>query len=265
MFKASYFIYDGVHSQQYGLTIAAFDSNLLERTAYVSPTIETEKPAGGKKFYYQNVKYDNAPTMQFSIVGERPISGEMQRRITSWIEGRRGYKKLVIQQDYLVRYYYRCIFTVDELIYFAGECVGFSVTALFDSPYMYGKDTVLNVTGTGTAQSKLLLNNSNTRDEYVFPEVEFKSTAYLTGGTKNVSIYNTTDSATREFSFSDAGLNNKIVVDNERKMISADSGTDLLSKFSKNWLRLKPGRNTLNITITGQVKITCPNYEKIRF
>lgn len=264
MFKASYFTYDGVYSQEYGLRIATFDSNPLERTAYISPTIETQKPAGSKKFYYQNIKYDNAPTMQFSVVRDRPITEDLQREITSWLEGRRGYKKLVIHQNDLSGFYYKCIFTVDEILYFAGECVGFVLTASFDSPYMYGKATTLSLTGTGTVSTQTIVNKSNTRDEYVFPTVTFKATSYVDTD-KNVSIINTTDSSTREFWFKSAGVNNEISVDNETKIISAQSGTDLLTKFNRNWLRLKPGKNTLSIKITGTIMISCPHYEKIRF
>ena len=265
MFNASNFTYDGIFSEQYGLKIATLDASTLERTTYVSPTISTAKPARSKKFFYQGVDYANAPTMQFSVVSQEPLSDILQSEILTWLEGRKGFKKLTIHQAGLDDFYYNCIFTVSEIIYFAGYCIGFNLTANFDSPYMYGKSTVITKTGTGTtALSVDITNKSTTRDEYVYPKVVFTTTSYLSG-TKNISIFNTTDDVSREFTFSGISTNNTVTVDNELKIISATSGTDLLSKFNKNWLRLRPGKNTLSIKLNGQITITCPHYEKIRF
>ena len=265
MFNASNFTYDGIFSEQYGLKIATLDASTLERTTYVSPTISTAKPARQKKFYYQNISYDNQPTMQFSVFSQEPLNDILQSEILTWLEGRKGYKRLVIHQHGLDDFYYNCIFAVSEIIYFAGYCIGFNLTANFDSPYMYGKPTVITKTGTGdTALSVALVNKSNTKDEYTYPTVEFTTPSYLSG-TKNISIINSTDDSVREFAFDGISLNNTVAVDNELKLITATSDADLLSKFNKNWLRLRPGKNTLSIKLNGQITITCPHYEKIRF
>ena len=270
MFTASNFTYDGVYSEQYGLKIASLEANTLERTPYVSPTISTAKPTGIQRFSYQGMSYDTAPSYQFQVISEEPIDSLRQAEILSWIEGRKGYKKLIIHQNGLDEFYYKCIFTIQEIIYFAGHCIGFTVTANFDSPYMYGKPSTVTVTSNGAQEETItILNKTKIKEEYTSPIVEFTSTNYITSGSDNdvnVIITNQTDDTERHFLFKGAPLNNNTTVDNETKIITGTTGKDFLLYFpERKWLRLKPGRNTIKISINGQVKITCPHYEKIRF
>ena len=275
MLSATYFTYDNIHSGTYGLQIASFNDNVVEETSYLTPSIITAKSNKSHKNHFIDLKYDNAPTFEFQIVSSEPIHEVVQREILTWLEGRRGYRELRFHQYGLDEYAYNCIFTVTNLIYHANSCVGFTVSATFDSQYHYANPTVAKITGAGTETTVVLYNLSDKVDEYTYPTVEFT----VTGGT-TFKVTNITDNPTREFNFTGLSAaasiakdaNQKpmydVVVDNENKIIttnSAGANQASLQKFNKKWLRLVKGKNELKITFTGECVITCPQYAKIRF
>ena len=318
MFNATDFTYDGTSSTQYGIKIATLDSSVVEETAYVSPAISMIKPTLGKRFMYLDSIYDEQPTFEFSIIAEQPISDRTQRDILRWLDNRRGFRELKIQQPEIMQYVYHCVFNVTSIIYHAGSCIGFNLKATFDSQYHYKESPVKVLNGDGSTAKIEIFNDTDIIDDYVYPTITFKAVASsshsykkcessvsgalqviadtgtptlsqikqgdaLSGGaigvkvgdyvcpvvgdTFMVSVFNETDSTSREFRFSadDSLINDKITVDNELKIISG-SGTNLLAKFDgMKWLRLRKGKNVLRVTINGEFTITFPQYIKIRF
>ncbi len=258
MFNATEFIYDGIYSGQYGLKIASFNGSALEETPYVVPSVVVGKSATSKKFHYLDVTYDSPPTYDFSVVSEESIPAEILREILSWLDSRKGFKPLVIMQTGLDELTYNCIFTVSSIIYHAGKCVGLNLSATFDSLYAKGKPIEIVVFGDGNDKEVDLYNGSDNVDEYIYPMVEFDTADGA------VSIINVTDDKEREFKFDGVYPNTIYKVDNELKIITGD-GNDLLSKFSKKWLRILRGKNHLKVRVNGVVTISCPRYVKISF
>ncbi len=258
MFKATDFMYDGIYSAKYGLKIASFDDSTLEETDYLTPTISIGKSAKSRKFYYLDTTYESPPEYEFSVVSESAIHENILREVLIWLNVRVGFKPLVIMQPGFEDLTYNCIFTVTDLIYHAGNCVGLRLTAKFDSNYILGKPTKVQITGTGNLQEVMLYNKSDNIDCYVYPEVTFKTTD------GNASIKNLTDDPTREFLFKDLSPNVEYMVDNELKIITG-TGKNLLGKFNKNWLRVLRGKNRLSVQINGAMTITCPRQVRIIF
>lgn len=265
MFSATYFTYDGVFSGYYGLMLADFNTDTVVETPTFSPMINVTKPPRGKRFLHNGIKYEEMPQFSFSMISERAIDEFTRREILSWLVGRNTFKKLIIHQQDLEEYYYNCVFTEVSNIYVNGFCHGFRVTANFDSPYAYGKETILTLEP-GNHVSKIINNKSDTIDEYVFPIVEFE----CVDSVGNFSVTNTTDNETREFKFSnienpDGG--EIIKIDNELGIITSSKSSKVLKCFEgKNWLRLRHGKNTINATVSGgTLKIICPQYVMIGF
>lgn len=263
MFNATHFTYDGVFSGTYGLLIADFDDSSVVETSAFSPSLNTNKPSKINRFFHNGIVYEAAPQHQFSIISEQPINELVRREILSWLVGRDSYKVLEIHQPDLEDYEYRCVFTNTEIIYVHGECHGFRLTANFDSIYQHGRPSVLSVSGTGVEKTVTIMNNSDIKDDYVYPMVYFKSSAAVNGN--NIFITNITDDSQRHFIFKGLYDNEEVTVDNELKHISSSRAGEKLSAFNKNWLRLRPGVNRLKITINGTVKITCPTYVMLGF
>lgn len=276
MLRATYFTYDGVYSGDYGLKIATLNSEPLNETTYIEPSIVTSIPAKAKKFFYQDIKYEAPPTYEFSILRDEPMPDVMQREILTWLDARRGFKELIIHQPEFADYTYKCIFTVVSIIYHMGQCVGFNLRAMFDSIYHYGKATTTKkIYGDGTVKTIEVYNNSDVIDEYVYPLVVFKTENYFDNGEVdedgnklnncNILIYNDSDDEDREFKFNGVALKSEISINNELKIITCENDAGLLSKFNKKWLRLKKGKNILRVQFSGELEIICPLYVKIRF
>lgn len=260
MFNATYFTYDGVYSGAYGLKIASFDSDTVEDTAVFAPTLNIAKSARSRRFLHNGITYDEAPEYTFSIISQEAIVDSQRREILTWLVGRNDFKKLQMHQLELEDYYYNCVFTNVDLIYVRGRCHGFTVTAKFDSIFAYGRPKKITLTGTGTAQTIKIVNNSDIPDDYVYPTVSFTLTAE-----GDVEILNTREIVQAPFKFTAMRNTETVTVDNELKIIESNIGGDRLSHFNKNWLRLQHGANVLRITFTGTMTITVPTYAMIGF
>lgn len=258
MVNSTYFTYDGVFSGRYGLQIADFTGWIpesVEENEAFSPSLSILKVPSLIRFYHGGLEYDAAPTCEFSVVSESVIPPELRSAILTWLIGRKSFKPLKFHNDDWEDFVYYCVFTASSTIYVNGECHGFRLTASFDSPFARGTPTVATTTsGTHTITIE---NKSDIRDGYTYPKVQF---------TGNVSIINTTDSATRAFTFTNIGASETLTVDCETKVITSSVGGEKLTNFtSKKWLRLKPGINSLTVTSSGNVTITCPWYVMIGY
>lgn len=256
MFNATYFRYDEISSQSYGLQIVNFDDGAVKETDVFSPTLSLQKAPGAVRFFHGGIEYDSAPTCEFSVVSEQELTSDVRRTLLSWLVGRKQFKALQFIGGDNSDFTYYCVFTSARTIWINGRCHGLRLTAQFDSPFARGTATSITVTsGTHTIQIE---NKSDIKDGYVYPIVQF------TGG--SIDIVNTTDDSQRHFTFSGLTASEVITVDNEVRYISSTNGGEKLSKFiSKNWLRLRPGVNSLTIDASGSVTITCPHYVMIGY
>lgn len=259
MFNATYIMYNGIHSANFGLTIGSFNEESLVETTVFSPNISTSKTKNMKRFVASGIDEDSAPECEMTLVSNVPIHDIRKRDILSWLNSGKDFKKLVIQKPCTEEYYYMCKFKDIKELKVGSQCVGYSMTAVFDSPYQYGRDTELKLAN-GIYEDKLvsILNKSDFTDEYVYPLLSFT----LSDG-NSLKIVNITDDESRVFEFTNLPTNKPIIIDNELKIIDGDGA--LLGNFNKNWLRLVKGKNNLKITIKGSLKITCPQIISIGF
>jgi len=279
MLNATEFTYDGVYSGQYGLLIASLDSDNIENTAILSPTIKTIKTPKRNRVSFAGLEYEENQPLTFSILSETDIPSSIRREVLSWLIGRNGFKKLQIHQSDYDDYEYNCIFTDAEVIFVNGSCKGFTITANFDSPYCYGRPYKKIYNGNGTEYETItVVNESDVLDDYVYPFVTIKPNS-LGGVYEKISIKNTSDiDAERAFEFD--GLTTELLqtdeelcIDNELCIITkrkeGETATNpignVLDTFNKNWLRLKKGVNKLDIKINGKVTIEVPHYVLIGF
>ena len=216
-------------------------------------------PAKSKRFFCQEIRYSAPPTYEFSIFRDEPMPENMQRDVLMWLDSRNTFKEFIVHQPEYAEYSYKCIFTVSNMIYHMGRCIGFTLKANFDSLYQYGVPVVKEIKGAGEVIQIIINNPSDNIDEYVYPIVEF------TTNDGEISIINKTDDEARVFKFINLDPKEKYKVDNELKIIDG-KGTNLLSKFKdRKWLRLIRGKNQLEIKLDGEAKIICPHYARIRF
>ena len=259
--NASYFTYNGIFSAVFGLKIASFDSNTsADETTIFSPEITTAKTKGMKRFYATNIDYSEPPEFDITMISEAVIPEIHKREILAWLNSGNDFQKLEITKDGSTEsYYYMCKLTDIREVKVNGYCVGYTVKAVLDSYYQYGKSTSVKLSNNNyTEHSISITNQSDIIDDYVYPQITFKL-----NNSGTIKIVNETDDSTREFIFTDIPANKEIIIDNDLKIINGDGA--FLSNFNKKWLRLKRGKNNLKITIDGEIEISCPQLMCIGF
>ena len=285
MFSATYFTYDGVFSGEYGLMIADFNDSSVDETAAFSPSFTTHKIPATHRFLYGGMTYDSHPTYQFSVISETEISDIARRKILSWLVGRNEFKIFQLHQPMSDRYYYKCVFSDTQIIYVNGRCHGFRLTANFDSPYQYGTIVEKSFEGNeanGYSCTVEINNKSDILDAYTYPILEctMNSSMQAAAGSPErayairyyrdnnilsvngeyyygMSVHNASDpngNNERYFILTDSFFDSQrmVSVDNDIRRISGDM---TLENFNKNWIRLMPGINEIQIKINGSGKI----------
>lgn len=257
MLNAVYFTYNGVFSAKYGLKISSLDGEASTQTiTRYSPTISTTKSKNMKRFYISNEDIGETPEFEFTITSDVFISNIVKRDVVSWLSSGVGFEKLIIHKPEAEEFYYLCKFTNIREMQVSGQCVGFKITALFDSPYQYGKDTILTIPEGEYVDAKFtILNKSEFDDDYVYPQLEF------TINSNNTLSIVTDSEGNREFYFTGLEDGTTVSVDNELKIIDGTT----IDLFNKNWLRLKKGKNELTVTFNGSMTIRCPQIVNIGF
>lgn len=267
MFNATYFTYDGVYSGIYGLRIASFNgSGGAEETSILTPTLSTLKTSRAKRFLYSGIKYEDAPEFSFSIVSDDVLSDIARREILLWLTGKPGFRKLHIHQPDLEQYYYKCVFTNISSIFVSGHCVGFTVSARFDSIYGYGENkkhqalvsAVSFEDDTQAGTTIRVVNDTDVVDGYVYPIIKIIP---VNVGEKisKIAIRNNTDTSGDWMEIDLPEINSEeacgVIIDNEIKNIKYEDKT-MLKRFSKHWVRLKRGVNVLEVKTDVATNIT---------
>ena len=256
MFNATSFHYDGKWSADFGLRIANVNGNNIVEDDAISVQPSLSKASGSVRFFHGGITYDSPPTCEFSVISEMELVAEIRSSILSWLIGKNGFKQLKFDNGDNSSFTYYCVFTSAKTIYINGRCRGFRLTAQFDSPYARGAST--SVTTSAGTHTVTICNKSNVIDGYVYPIVTFSGSS--------VDIVNNTDDSGRHFLFNGLESSESVTVDNESRIITSTHAGEKLSNFkSKNWLRLRPGNNSLTITSAGSVTITCPYYAMIGY
>lgn len=263
MFNANYFTYDGIMSAQFGLQIASFDENgALQETSVFSPSITTNKSKNMKRFYATNVNINEPPQIEVTLVCEKGIDKITKRQVIAWLSKGQDFKKLVIHQTDMEDFCYMCKFQDISELTIGSVCVGFTMTALMNSPYQYGNDTVVTKQSANYDNYRVVIRNaSDILDDYIYPKIEF---TLASGSNHSISVINETDDSAREFKMSNLPEGVKIVVDNELRIIDG-AGVLLSNVEKKNWIRLKEGDNVLRITLKGEFSIICPQYMNVGY
>lgn len=251
MITAKYFTYRGICSKYYGLEIVAFDNDVsvTESNAFSTSLSLLEIPNLKRVFRGSN-KLNSPEPITFSIVSEREFDATQRSQIIGWLTGSTEFMPIKFLENDMLYYTYFGTFVNIVTLFVDGHCHGFKLTMQPDSLYARGVPTrATTTTGTHTIT---IINNSDIFNGYTYPTVSFAGSS--------ITITNTTDDANRSFVFADLPADEFMVVDCETKIMKSSLGGVRLSNFNKNWLRLRPGENTLSITSAGDVSIVCPTY-----
>jgi len=247
MFNSANFIFNEIPSENYGIQILDF-----ERTSGVTNSSAGNATEIIEKRIYKRTKpyhFGNSQTipMTFNLtIGASDfISAIDVAKISKWLLGKSGYLKFQVDQDDIGEIYWNVIFTSGEVIYVGRKPVGLLLHAQTDSPWAYTFPRSINYSFPIIALQNFDFTFYNDSDDncYLYPIIEFN----LNSLGADFTISNATDN-NREFTFSGLSPLEEISVDNDLKIITSSTGLHRLSYFNKNWFRLLPGVNELNVS-----------------
>ena len=240
-FYAKAFNYDGIDSDMYNLQIANLDSGLTTNDGSGTVEIIDAFIYRRVKPYFYGIQYDSKLEFPISFFSPDEITAPMLSFIQNWLFGKLQYKQLAIIQNDMDDVYIKCIFTEPTIIKAGNVAVGISGTCRMDSQFAYLYPKTL--TYASPLPTSITIYNNSHHPDYLYPTLEF--TMGLSGG--NFSITNTSDSD-RIFTFTGLSASETISVNNDLGIVNSSSGSPVLSKFNKNFLRLIPGKNVLTLS-----------------
>lgn len=240
-------IFNGISSEEFGLMLVGeidgneqecgllgskvtiIEDTLLRRPSPIYYASEQNKPIEFKLVL--SVMRDNTSLTRYDLAA-----------IAGWLYGYHDYKKLIICQDDMADYFYRCKVVELEPIFIAGKTVGVIVSFRCDSPFAYMRTTNDVVVSPGVA-NYVYYNRSN-MNEYFYPKI----TISATGETSEIKILNSTtgDSACIFSDIPTTGAT--ITMDCMRQILTSNEMADVYSHCNFNFPAFIKGSNQLQLT-----------------
>lgn len=263
------FIFDGLPSTTYGLTIYDF-GGISEDGSYSQPDIiEDRTVLRSTPLHYGVVR--NSPlvfNLTFGVSNERIDTNNWLDRwemdaIAQWLTGHDDYKYLDIIQPDMDAMRYKCIITDLRYITYGKYPWGFECTVTCDSPYGYLRPDIYNA---NIDNSGFISIRGRAATKYYYPKVQIEIPSGAFSGISSssessITISNIYDESS-VFKLSGLGhYTDTIIIDNENEIITSARGENMYAKFNGNFLRLNRGENKLFVECENckkcTVTITC--------
>lgn len=240
------FLYDDVPSQNYDLKILTFeDGGLFTGVGSSEVTILTQRVLRKSKPYFLGRTQETVLEFPLTFGRIKPISAMERDIISSWLFGKANYKKLYILQDDLNGAYFNCFFNTPQPQYIGGVNYAFTANVVCDSPWAYAQPRSIS----GSANGSIYIYNASSEDDYLYPLITVSFGNLMGDGLFSMINHNESD---RETIYYQYGNHEVLTLDNDLQIIRTDYGAYPLpdypiSRFNKNWFRLVPGDNYIDI------------------
>lgn len=248
MFYSKSFIFDGVISETYDLRILNFDtsSGLSESSVMGEVELIQSWPLKRSSPYHFGVAKNNPLEFEVSIGSYNPLTASDKSKIMRWLVGRNQYKKFSVVEDDRFNGYYNVIFKYAGLYYIGNIAYGVKLMATCDAPWgwTYPATRTFSFDGDSLQNYDINFYNDSDNDDYLYPLISFTLSNNI--NSTYFTLINNSDSG-RIFQFTNLNVEEAITIDNDRKIITSSLDELRLGNFNKNWFRLVPGINKLNL------------------
>lgn len=245
MFYGRSFIFDNVPSEIYGLYISSLDNSGAESSDGSSSMDIIEKKIFRRPSpFFLGATPSPVLTFKLSAFFDGEMDAVHFEAVQKWLFSRREYTRFAVDQPDVQDVYWNCLL-IDPTIERVGNLIrGFTCTVRCDSPYgwKYPKTTIYEYTATSVDATEIFYNTSDDDGSYLYPNLVI--TQNNTDGDISITV---TEDSNRVFSFMDLQANEVLTVDCLNQTISSSTGLKRMGNFNKNFLRLVPGKNTLEI------------------
>lgn len=260
--RATDFEYDNNYLSDFGFVICDFDGKSDVET--VSPGSEIEfnmvSPNNGKHSYLTSTSYKEGITAEFDIMkntcesDDLIITDEEFRTLMRWLNRREFLKfRLIDEEDDIAICYFNASFNINKLVV-EDRLIGLRLTATTDKPYGYGSQILHKWDVTTVPFTDSIYDMSDEiGDTYPLIEVTVNQAG-------NFEIQNVTTG--RSTIIKNCSANEKIVIDNENKIITSDKSTHkIYNDFNFKFFKLV---NTFNER-ENEIKVTLPCHIEISY
>lgn len=258
MFWGCKFVFDDVPCEDYDLML--YDvGGISDKDTEFAGVGEIQKDTIGTRWkpVFYGLTYDDQQEIELTfgvntrrLDSHKYLDKQELDEIAAWLIGHDKYRCLEIIQDDMRYLRFKCIVTEMKVIPYGSVEWAIRATFTCDGPYgyMYPQSYVFNVSDSATIE----IYNESSYNGYYYPIVKIENAS------GSVSIVNNTDDTTRAFSFTDLPNDaTEIVVDNDNRVITSDSSSNLYECFNFNFLRLRRGYNQLAVTGSCKITLTC--------
>lgn len=238
------FIWDNVPSEIYDMRVFRYESAGKEN----SPTggniqIIDKKIFRRPKPYFFGTTQNEVLTFPLVFGSFDAIDSTTRNAIEKWLFEQTNYKKLQIIHYDLDSIYYNCLLVNSQAIKIGNLNFAYQCDVVCDSPWAWEFPKTLSKTYVDdSVDSTFNFINNSANGDYLYPSLAFTLNALGSG----ITITNETDS-NRQFIFTSLSPSETVTVDNDRQIITSDTGLRRLSGFNLKWFRLIPGLNTINV------------------
>ena len=261
MYHARHFIYDGVSSEELGLSIS-YIGKPRSNDASLGADLDVDEefiPRRIRSLFY-GVSETKPLEFDLSMAAEEPMDRYQLEEIASNLAGKQKYAWFEFDQADMRDYRFRCILNEFKIQDVAGKPIGLICTVHCDSPYAweYPKkyEAVVGEEGTTT----LTIYNTSSTSRHIKPKMEIN----LPTGAQSFEVKNIEDSG-RIFKLSSSEAFTapaSFSIDNDRQIINSGDAhvTQNCYTYLKDngykFFRLVKGKNTLQITAPAGTKVT---------
>lgn len=205
MIEALDFTFNGVSASEYDLQIYHIgDVGFVEEPVYNAEIIEERLNTRCSPLFY-NLGRNKELTREITFGRDTYIDRDEVEEIVAWLTNVDSYKWLEFEQDELMDFKFKAIFTNVRVYYNGPYAICFMATIQFDSPYAYEVSNILTyhilnnkiVTSTGDRDT-ITIDNTSSLNDYYYPEVHIT----VPEDTTDIVIYNQTDDG-RKFELHD--------------------------------------------------------------
>lgn len=245
MFYGTEFVFDEISSEVYGLMLVNFNSGKISNEIGNGYQIEEESIPGILKPIKLNSALRDKLSFDITFARQSELDRYDKGVIYKWLFNK-DYKKLRIVQDDLVDVVFNCILTNPREEVLFGYTYAVTVTVVCDSYFATSIELEYSKTiGTGVSTDSIYIPSC--ANEYIYPKLLIATNV---NQSCNLSIKNLTDSSTRATSFQSLSSIENLTLDNNFGIIKSTGSSTIANFVSKKWLRLLPGDNSLEYTLT---------------
>lgn len=250
-FRSPYFVFDGIKSKDLGIQIITTSfSGGADRQFGVMRKINEEVGVSDVPILNNISKETPSFKIQITKATSKKLlsfTEDDYRQIQRWLF-KNEYKPFISMDNPSVLYY--VIFTSASHFENTKKQGYIELEMKLNAPYGYSSiiNEMIYVNGT----KNLSIYNESSVNDFIYPDVEIE----LLDNTSNISITNTTHG--ESMSLNNLESNEHLYIYNgDIKYIESkiDPKRNLFKNFNKNWLRLRYGKNDINITGKCKVKI----------